>query len=182
VGGCKERKGLPYLLNALDYTHKKGELDQKGIHLLILGKTNGKYQQLSSNIRRQITILPYVSEDFLPNVYRAADVFVMPSTSEGWGIALIEALACGTPVVSSRFVPSAFATKDTGVVCIEREMNNPKRLAQSILNLLDKENFVDKDWSKIFDSLVARYSWKKLSQLQVDIYEELMNKGFSHVD
>jgi len=132
-----ERKGLPYLLNALDYLRKTGYLDQMSILLLVLGEVGRKYRRLFPAIQKRVIELGEVKEDVMPALYRAADVFVMPSISEGWGIALIEALACGTPVIASQFVPSAFAVKDLGVVHIENEMSNPARFAKSIFQVLN---------------------------------------------
>jgi phosphatidyl-myo-inositol dimannoside synthase len=46
-----------------------------------------------------VTFLGYVSNDALPDLYRAADVFALPSTGEGFGIVFLEAMACGTPAL-----------------------------------------------------------------------------------
>jgi len=48
-----------------------------------------------------ITILPFLSREALAAVYRRADVVLQPSESEGFGLPVAEALACGTPVVAS---------------------------------------------------------------------------------
>lgn len=50
----------------------------------------------------RVRFLGAVTADALPDLYRAADVFVMPSTGEGFGIAYLEAMACGTPAVGLR--------------------------------------------------------------------------------
>lgn len=50
----------------------------------------------------RVSFLGSVPADALPDLYRAADVFVMPSTGEGFGIAYLEAMACGTPAVGLR--------------------------------------------------------------------------------
>jgi phosphatidylinositol alpha-1,6-mannosyltransferase len=50
-------------------------------------------------VGHRVRFLGAVSAETLPDLYRAADVFVMPSTGEGFGIAYLEAMACGTPAV-----------------------------------------------------------------------------------
>jgi phosphatidylinositol alpha-1,6-mannosyltransferase len=53
----------------------------------------------SAGVSNRVRFLGAVGGDDLPDLYRAADVFVMPSTGEGFGIAYLEAMACGTPAV-----------------------------------------------------------------------------------
>lgn len=172
VGGSSERKGLPYLLHALSYLYRTGQLERLNIVLLVLGKIERKWSQLISRIRKHVLELPYVPEEFLPNVYRAADLFVMPSVVEGWGIALIESLACGTPAIASTHVPSAFALKNSGVVQIEPEVNDPAKFGKSILNTFESDFLGFKDWNRIFDSLVLHFSWNNYARHLVDVYRE----------
>ncbi len=177
VGGSKERKGLPHLLHALDFMRESGELDRLGILLLVLGRVNEKYARLFPSLKEYFIELPYAIEDVLPTIYRAADVLVMPSTSEGWGIALIQALACGTPVIASQHVPSALATEDLGAVCIERETNSPRQLAKSILTILNNKSNETRDWSRILSSLILNYSWENVARSHLEIYKKLRNEG-----
>ena len=111
----------------------------------------------------------------MPVLYRAADLFVMASTSEGWGIALIEALACGSPVIASRNVPSAFAVEGTGAVYIEPDVNNSIAFADSILNELTQNELQNKNWDKIFDFLVLNFSWQNLCKSLLRVYTEIVD-------
>jgi glycosyltransferase involved in cell wall biosynthesis len=54
-----------------------------------------------SPFTRDIRLLGFVPDDALPNLYRAADVFIYPSLFEGFGMPPLEAMACGCPVISS---------------------------------------------------------------------------------
>lgn len=171
-----ERKGLPYLLKALEYLDKTGYLDQLNILLLVLGKVSHKYRRLFPAIQERVIELDEVEEDVMPILYRAADVFVMPSISEGWGISLIEALACGTPVIASPFVPSALAAKDLGAVYIENELSNPARFAKCIFQVLNNRTFEVNDWNKIFDTLVLDYSWENYAKAHIDFYKEIISQ------
>src|SRR4029450_11417888 len=49
----------------------------------------------------RVTVLGHVPDDALPALYQAADVFTLPSLHEGFGLPVLEAMACGTPVVTS---------------------------------------------------------------------------------
>lgn len=65
------------------------------------GEDQPRLEQLVSELRlkHQVRFLGRVGDDALPDLYRAADLFVMPSSGEGFGIVFIEAMACGTPTI-----------------------------------------------------------------------------------
>jgi len=172
VGGCEERKGLPYLLHALNYMQRTGQLERHNILLLVLGKVERKWKQLMPHVEKHIVELPYVPEDILPTLYRAADVVVMPSVTEGWGMVLVEAIACGTCVIASQNVPSAWALKDLDVVQIENEVDDPGRLTNSILDVIKNDSFNAKDWDEIFSSLARKFSWENYAKRHIDVYKE----------
>ncbi len=177
VGGDKtssRRKGLPYVLHALDHLYKSGVLENQNIRLLLVGGFPEKWMQEFPHLARYIMHRPYVPDDLMAIAYRAADLFVMPSTSEGWGIALIEALACGTSVISSINVPSAFATKSTGVVYIEQDVNNATALANSMLRELSNKR-QSMEWPAIYDFLVENFSWQNLCKSLLTVYKQAAN-------
>ena len=57
--------------------------------------------ELGLELGRDVVLLGTVSDDELPAWYRAADAFAFPSVKEGWGLAVLEALSAGLPVVAS---------------------------------------------------------------------------------
>lgn len=61
-----------------------------------------------------VRFLGYVSDEDLPALYRAADVFAMPSVGEGFGIVFLEAMACGTPAIGLRIGGAIEALQDLG--------------------------------------------------------------------
>lgn len=71
-------------------------------HLVLVG--NGELEaemRKRVGIRKDVHFLPFQNQSGMPAVYRIADVFVLPSRSETWGLALNEAMASGRPVISS---------------------------------------------------------------------------------
>lgn len=174
VGGdttSSGRKGLPYVLRALDLLRKNGLLDKHKIFLYLIGEYPEKLRRQYSHLNNYIRQKQYVNESLLPIFYRASDLFIMASSSEGWGMALIEALACGTPAIASRYVPSAFAAECTGAVYIENHVEDPRIFACSILKGLFTSQ--DKEWDKIFEFLVFNFSWTTICKLLVRIYSKL---------
>lgn len=102
VGTIEPRKNLTRLLEALQSLLT----NWPDLKLVLVGKKGWLYESFFQRLRElgleQCVIFPgYVSEADLPAFYQLAEVFVFPSLYEGFGLGPIEAMACGTPVVSS---------------------------------------------------------------------------------
>ncbi len=104
VGAQEKRKNIPRLVEALDLLRRAGTYSQ---HKLVLvgprGKGTSEVERTIARLRleEQVVFLGYISEEDLPLLYNAADLFAFPSLYEGFGFPLVEAMACGTPVVAS---------------------------------------------------------------------------------
>jgi len=104
VGSLKPHKNISTLLQAFMLLRKRRDIRQR---LLIVGDDARWKRPLLEEcsrlgIRGTTDFVPYVSQELLPKVYAGADLLVMPSTIEGFGLPVLEAMACGTPVVCSR--------------------------------------------------------------------------------
>ena len=80
----------------------------------------------------KVRFLGKVPNDDLPDLYRAADIFALPSTGEGFGIVFLEAMACGTPAIGLNIggAPDALADGELGM-CVE-ESDFPAALARAL--------------------------------------------------
>ncbi len=102
VGQLQPRKNLVRLAEACAKISRQG-VDQ---HLVIVGKKAWLYDEMLStidrlNMSRRIHFTGYVTQEDLPVLYNLANVFAFPSLYEGFGIPVLEALACGTPTLIS---------------------------------------------------------------------------------
>jgi len=102
VGTIEPRKNLTRLLHAFETVHAEGLTDA----LVLVGKRGWLYEGFFAELERspsnEAVILPgYVPDEDLPAVYGGAHVLVFPSLYEGFGLPLLEAMACGTPVACS---------------------------------------------------------------------------------
>lgn len=102
VGSILRHKNLARLIEAF------AQLKDKS-HLVIVGscKDFGYCKEIMANIENfeagkdRIFYLEYVPDDKLPSLYSGACAFVLPSLHEGFGVPIVEAMACGTPVITS---------------------------------------------------------------------------------
>src|SRR3712207_6191461 len=120
VGRIQRLKGIDVLIRA---AHALG--DAAGpLRVLIVGGASGGASEEARELARlrglveelgmrdRVRFVGAVDQDRLPLYYRAADVTVMPSTYESFGLVAVESLACGTPVVASRVGGLATIVKD----------------------------------------------------------------------
>lgn len=103
VGRLQGRKNLPTLVNAFTHLRRAGCEHQ----LVIAGGTDTLSESLMTAINRsgvasEIILPGYIAAEDLPDLYSAADVFIYPSLYEGFGLPVVEAMACGIPVITSR--------------------------------------------------------------------------------
>lgn len=100
VGTLEPRKNLPFLIDVFEH------LDDFDGDLVIAGMHGWKFGPILERMRMsarsaRIRYLEYVDDEALPALYAAADLFMLTSFYEGFGLPPLEAMACGTPVISS---------------------------------------------------------------------------------
>jgi glycosyltransferase involved in cell wall biosynthesis len=168
---------------------------EKGIHVLInavpkvLEKVNAKFvivgngymhQSLSEHIRNiglahKVMFTGFVDDKTLRNLQKCADVSVVPSLFEPFGIVALEAMAAKSPVVVS----------DTGGLSeiVEHEVtgikvypNNSDSLAWGITRVLLDENLANKLKENAYRKVVEMFNWEKISQQTKTVYESVLSE------
>lgn len=114
------------------------ELQHSQAHLLVVGKGELEPQVRAEiqrcGLERRVTLLGAVQQSALADLYRLADLFVLTSAYEGLARGSLEALACGTPVVTTRAGETPnFLAADSGIVC---EQRTPTALAAAWTQVL----------------------------------------------
>lgn len=180
VGGLEPRKGLEYLLMAMDLV----KMDLPDAKLIVLGKeafssTDGESRFFRVLLKRldmedSIIFAGKVDDDILPHYYAACDVYALPSRMEGWGLSLMEAMACGKPVVATRVggIPELVKNNKNG--CIVNP-GDTSALARRIVRLLKNEDEA-RDMGKEGIKTAKKYTWDKTARKVKGIYEGILGK------
>ena len=103
VGTLQPRKNFVGLIEAFHQMRQRTHAPQR---LVIVGQKGWLYDEIFATVatlglEEQVSFLGFVADEDLPALYTLADLFAFPSFYEGFGIPILEAMACGTPVVAS---------------------------------------------------------------------------------
>lgn len=101
VGTIQPRKNLVRLINAFS------QIEDKKIKIIVAGKLGWRYEDVLKapkrfKVENRVVFLGRVEDRDLPGLYKGAELFVLPSLTEGFGLPILEAQAAGVPVVASR--------------------------------------------------------------------------------
>jgi glycosyltransferase involved in cell wall biosynthesis len=104
VGTLEPRKNVPRLIEA--FAQIAADPQYADLHLVIAGRRGWLYDEIFATVERlglhnRVQFLDFVADQQLPALYNLARAFVYPSLYEGFGFPALEALACGTPVVTA---------------------------------------------------------------------------------
>lgn len=124
-------------------------------------------------LMKHIQILDYVPFSSIPCLYNLATVFLYPSHRESFGMPVIEAMACGVPVITSNI--SALPEIAGGAACLVDSKNADEISAQVIRLLSDKSFYEDRQQKGFINA--TRFSWKNAADKTLSIYEEMTGTG-----
>lgn len=180
VGRLEPLKGIDRLLMAMTYLENRG-----GTRLLVIGGDGNsqheieRLQRLSRELHIQdsVIFLGLIKQEKLPLYYSAADVCVVPSYYESFGLVALESLACGTPVVATDVgsARSVIRQAETGYVVTD---SSPHRLAQKISLLLSKPE-ADAESIGLMRASVAGFSWSGIAEMMVKEYRKVLADYFA---
>lgn len=175
MGSLVARKGLPYLIQAAKTVIKQ----QANAKFLIVGSGPLRMQLEQSvaslGLSGNFVFYGNIPEGQLAAAYNAADVFVLPSVQEGQGIVLLEAQACGKPVVAFGVGGAKEAVKDdeSGFLL---ELGDTDGLAERLLKLLGDEALRQKMGAAGRQFVAENYTWDLCAERMLKIYRETLAK------
>ncbi len=171
VGSVEERKNLRRLLQACASLWKHGERRP----LVVVGALKWKYSGIVKTVeeldlRHQVIFTGYVAEADLPALYSAADLLVLPSLYEGFGLPPLEAMACGTPVVCSDVASLPEVVGDAAVMVDPCEV---EALAEAMHHVLTDE----RRWEELRQkglTRARRFTWERTARQVIAVYREVL--------
>jgi glycosyltransferase involved in cell wall biosynthesis len=167
VGNLEPRKNLPGLLRAFRLARSKAE---PPVQLVIAGKLAWLSTPLlreldSGNLPGDVITTGYVAEDDLAALYSGAAAFVFPTFWEGFGLPVLEAMACGVPVVASRVASIPEVAGDAAVLV---DPYAEESIAAGILDALDPVR--SRELVRRGHERVREFRWETTAQRTLDAY------------
>lgn len=181
VGRIEPLKGVDTLIRAIAHMRITGVTDQYPHYLAIIGgDPNADAQVMNSemarlqNLSRELGLQDLVvflgkrAQSSLPYYYSAADVLIMPSHYESFGMVALEAMACGTPVVASQVGGLAFLIQD-GVTGYVIPGGDHLALSQRLTQLISQPELRERLGQQAA-TYARQYSWERISNRMMDLY------------
>jgi glycosyltransferase involved in cell wall biosynthesis len=171
VGLVEPRKNLPVLINAF----KRLIYEEYNYKLILVGRYGWMYEQLLDqvkelNLENQVQFLGYVPQEDLPLVYNLASLFVYPTIYEGFGLPVLEAMACGVPVITSDVSSLPEIVNKSGILT---PVNDPDALFEAIVKGLDDSD-LRQELIRKGPERAENFSWTKTAQLTLQVYQQAM--------
>jgi glycosyltransferase involved in cell wall biosynthesis len=169
VGSLTEGKGHIYLLEAMKLIRKS----RNDVTLLIIGsgdlETALRKRILQEGLDDSVFLVGEKVHGEIPLWMNACDVFVLPSLGESFGVVLIEALACGKPVVATHIggIPEIISNDDVGVLV---QPADPLALFEGLVVALSRKWLSE----RILD-FASKYSLEKTIPSLLNVYLEILN-------
>jgi glycosyltransferase involved in cell wall biosynthesis len=173
IGVIEPRKNLNRLMDAF-HTLKERKNVPANLKLVLAGGKGWLYDDIfdhhaDSPVREDILLPGFVSDDLLPAIYSEAEALAFPSLYEGFGLPILEAMACGTPVVASR--ASCLPEVAEGAALMV-DPNNVDGLAGALeLVLLDhdlRQRLIQQGLER-----AGQYTWQRAAEQLLGVYRRV---------
>jgi glycosyltransferase involved in cell wall biosynthesis len=175
VGTIEPRKNLTTLLEA--YVALKAQTPNlqspiSNLHLVIVGRKGWLYQDFFQRLRElgleedEVVLPGFVPDEDLPALYSAAELFVFPSLYEGFGLPPLEAMACGTPVVTSNTSSLPEVVGEAGLMV---DPHDVRALREAMERALIDEHLRTELRTRGLEQ-AGRFTWEKTAQQTLEVY------------
>ncbi|MDD4892787.1 MAG: glycosyltransferase family 1 protein [Candidatus Rickettsiella isopodorum] len=171
VGSLSPRKNIPCLIKAFEILNKTNNVPRQ---LVLAGGKSWKEKEILRLIRispqsKNINLTGFITDDDLPLIYNQAELFIYPSLYEGFGLPILEAMACGCPVVSSN---SSSLPEVAGDAALYFDPTNEHELVNKLCAVAAndelKKNLITRGLVR-----AKQFKWEYVAQSIIKIYHEL---------
>jgi glycosyltransferase involved in cell wall biosynthesis len=180
VGSTIQRKRIDLLLRI--FARVKASFPLARL-LRVGGEFTGAQEELANDlgVRDSIVVMPNLTREVLAAVYRRATLVLLPSEREGFGLPVVEAMACGTPVVVSDLPVLHEVGGDAAVYC---PTDDVACWVEAITDLVSEAKGSPGTWDERRHRAMAqaaKFSWAEYAKTMVGIYREVL-RGTLHGD
>ncbi len=173
VGVIQPRKNLPRLVRA--YNRIASHVEQR---LVIVGKEGWEQGPLKEAVAgspagKEPIFTGYVDDDLLPALYSGADLFAFPSLYEGFGLPVLEAMACGTAVLTSNVSSLPEVAGDAAMLV---DPHDESALAEALKRLLTDSGERDRV-AALGPDQAAKFDWLRTARATEEVYRCVRKRG-----
>jgi glycosyltransferase involved in cell wall biosynthesis len=174
VGRLLTSKGLVYLLKSMPIVLQHAN----NIKLVMVGdgadRSLLEQMALELGLQNNIIFTGMVPNEAVPGYLAAADIFVFPSLSEGFGIVVVEAMASGLPLVSTNVhgLPEIIENGQNGLLV---EPRSPEQIAEKVLLLVESDD-LRKTMAENNKAGARRYSWENVVGMVEEVLKSAVNR------
>lgn len=171
IGRLEKRKNTAKIIEAFEIFKQNKEKKHK---LVLVGKPGFGSDEINDCIKNSrnkddIIVLGYVEDEDLPHLYNGAEIFIYTSLYEGFGLPMLESMACGTPVLTSN-IPTLKEIAGNSALLVDP--TDPKKIAEGICLIEGNKSISSKLISSGLNN-VKNYSWDKTSLLYLELITRL---------
>jgi D-inositol-3-phosphate glycosyltransferase len=187
VGRIEPLKGIKTLLHAIGILRENGSTGEDLCLAIIGGDLEGVDGQESEDLKLindlrdefglgdMVTFLGKRSQDSLPYYYSAAEMVIMPSHYESFGMVALESMACGKPVIAS-LVGGLIHLVEDGVTGYHVPVEDAQALSQRIAGLLEDKALRYRMGHDAF-AFAKKYGWENITSRMIQLYGDLLGDG-----
>jgi glycosyltransferase involved in cell wall biosynthesis len=170
VGRYVPGKGIEFLIQSLSELKK----EFNNFKVLMIGsgplKKSIEKMIIKSNLSNHISLIENISNDDLLYYYNKSKLFVLTSIEEGVPRTILEAMACGLPVVCSDLPQLKTLIEGSGILAPKKDTIS---IANAVIKILNDNKFYEKLSANARQKIVTKYSWEDTVNKTIQLYEEL---------
>lgn len=168
VGTLQPRKNIVRLVEAFS------RLKEENLKLVVIGRRGWKFEEILEapkkfGVEGSVCFLENVGDEDLPEFYKNAELFVLPSLYEGFGLPILEAMKCGCPVATSNVSSLPEAGGDAAIYF---DPENVEEIASTIEKVLSNKKLRD-DMIRKGHEQVRKFSWEKSAREVLEVLESV---------
>ncbi len=172
VGTLQPRKNITRLIEAFSKISNTSNLS-----LVVVGKKGWQYDEILEapkkfEVEEKVKFLDFIADEDLPNLYKNALCFVLPSLYEGFGLPVLEAMKYGCPVITSNISSLPEAGGDAALYVDPLDVNDiAKNLELIIQNSELRKKLIKKGYEQI-----KKFSWEKTARETLSVLTKIVNE------